>query len=288
MNTLTAPQQADVRAWHNTRLGRFTASDIGKLFTEPRTLTAQHVREYCYLLPDTKPTARTFKSELREKINEAGITLFGDTALSLIASKAGERLTGVSEYNASTRSMDRGTMLEHVARHLLSTHWQRIDHVTFQPLGKNAGATPDGLTDQGASTVDIKCPEAFGDVLLFNQTVVNGDFDSLESWNKNYAWQIMMQAKCSGTKYAYLVYFTDRLPITKLTELERAEAQTILDYAGERMSEENQYPKTYTYGSNGFHFAAKRFELTEEISARIDRVLAAAEVEVERFMALMS
>lgn len=289
MNTQLEPQQADVAAWHATRLGRFTASDIGKLFTEPRTLTAQHVREYIYLLPDTKPTAKTFKAELREKIREAGIHLFGDTALGLIASKAGERLTGVSEYGASTRSMDRGTMLEHAARVLLSRYWKQIDQVTFQAYGDNAGATPDGLTDGGNATIDIKCPEAFGDVILFDQMIGDVcDFDALESWNKNYAWQIMMQAKCAGTKYGWLVYFTDRLPITKITDVERMEVQAILDYVGERMSEENMFPKTYTFASDGFHYAAKRFELTEERSKRIDQVLEAAEIECARFMALMS
>lgn len=288
MSTLTAPQQSDTAAWEATRIGRFTASEVGKLFAEPRTLTAQHVREYCYLLPDTKPTAKTFKTELREKIREAGITLFGDTALGLIASKAGERLTGHPKAFASTRSMDRGTMLEHAARHLLSRYWRPIDQVTFQAYGDNAGATPDGLTDGGQSTVDIKCPESFGDVILFDDAITEGDFDALESWNKNYAWQIMMQAKCAGTRYAWLVYFTDRLPLRKINDIERTEVQAILDYVGERMSEENQFPKTYTYASDGFHFAAKRFELIEERSARIDAVLKAAEDECQRFMAMMS
>ena len=265
MSTMTAPQQENAKAWHYTRAGRFTASEIGKLFTSPRSLT-----------PEQK--------ERKAK----GIPVFGDTALKLIASKAGERLTGATESFATTRSMDRGTMLEHAARHILSKHWRPIDQVTFQAYGPNAGATPDGLTDGGHATIDIKCPESFGDVILFDQTIGDVcDFETLESWDKNYAWQIMMQAKCAGTKYGWLVYFTDRLPLKKLDEIERTEVQAILDYVGERMSEENMYPKTYTFASDGFHFSAKRFELTQERSDRIDAVLAAAEEECQRFMALM-
>lgn len=288
MNTMTAPVQTDAAAWKQSRLGRFTASDLGKLFTEPRTLSQAHVIEYCHLLPDAKPNGRGYKTELRQAIADAGISLFGDTAMSLIASKAGERLTGVSENQATTRSMDRGTVLELAARYILSYHWKPIDNVTFLPLGENAGATPDGLTDNGHATVDIKCPESFGDVILFDQMVGDVcDFEALESWNKNYAWQIMMQAKCAGTRYGYLVYFTDRLPIHKLDDTERDLIQNMLNDYTWRLGEQTGRPWDYRYETNGFHYAAKRFELTDERSKKIDQVLASAEVECQRIMAMM-
>jgi len=288
------PTQADDAAWRQTRGGRFTASVIGKLFTEPRTLTAQHVREYCYLLPDTPVTARTFKAELKVKIEEAGIVLFGDTALACIASKAAERLSCRTDNSATTRSMERGTLLEYGARILLSKYWKEIDGISWQGYGENSGATPDGLVEKGTETLDIKCPESFGDLVLFEDAVPDGDFEALESWNKGYAWQIMMQAKASGTKHAWLVYFTDRWPRIVITEEERRIVQQDIDEAADILGNLRGYPMFYRFDVDpdtnvaGFAYVAKRFELTEERSNRIDRVLKAAEDECQRFMALMS
>ena len=262
MNTLTttAPQQGNATAWHDARVGKFTASTIGKLMTPPR-----------------------MTKELQARA-DAGEVFFGDTALQLIAVKACERLGDVTDATASTRSMDRGTILEHAAIHLLGRKWKAIDHATFMPLGHNAGATPDGLTEGGAATVDIKCPESFADLLRFDLEVKDGDFASLEAWDRGYAWQIMTQAKAAGVRAAWLVYFTDRLPLIPLTEDERDEVQAIMDWHLERRNEEKEYPWHYAFASNGFAFAAKRFTLTDELSERIDRTLAAAEVELANML----
>lgn len=249
-------QQADTKAWHAARQGRFTASVIGKLMQGPRMTKA-----------------------LQERI-DAGEVLFGDGAMTLIAQKAAERVSGVEEFSAATYAMKRGTVLEHGARYLLGRYWQHIDKATWAPFGANTGATPDGRLADG-SPVDIKCPDGITDVLRFGVEVPDGDFHALEAWNKGYAWQVMHQAYCDGAKSAWLVYFTDRLPWIKLTEEERDAVQCIIDEQCAEFNQENLFPFEYTFGSPGFAFVARRFDLTQERADLIDRTLAAAEVACE-------
>ena len=252
---ITAQQQANPQVWHDLRLGKFTASTIGKLMTQPR-MTKDMIERAA-----------------------AGAVFFGEGAMSLIAEKAAERVSGVREHSPSTYSMKRGTVLEEAAIHLLKQHWTDIDGCNYMPYGKNSGATPDGLVFKGLGTVDLKCPEAFTNVLRFGAEVPDGDFDALEAWDRGYAWQIMHQAKCAGVKEAWLVYFTDRLPWIKLDDTDEYALQEILEFACGRLAEGSEYPFGYTFGSKGFAYVARRFELTDERSERIDRVLAAAEIE---------
>jgi hypothetical protein len=248
-------QQANPKAWNDVRHGRFTASCIGKLMTTPR-----------------------LTKEMKERI-DAGAVFFGDTAETYIAQVAAERATGVRERNPSTYSMKRGIVLEEAAIHLLTKDWTPIDGCAFMAYGENSGATPDGLLFKGTATMDLKCPEAYTDVLRFGVEVPDNDFDALEAWDKTYAWQVMHQAKCAGVKEAWLVYFTDRLPWIKLSEEDRDIAQQIIDFACDRLAEGSEFPFGYTFGSDGYFYVARRFELTQERSDKIDRVLMAAEVE---------
>lgn len=253
---MIAVQQHDTAAWQNQRLGKFTASTIGKLMTGPR-----------------------MTKELQARA-DAGEVFFGDTALAVIADKAAERVSGIAEFQPSTFAMKRGTVLEHAAKYLLSRHWQKVNDCAFQPRGKNSGATPDGILNDG-STMDVKCPESFTDVMRFGAEVPDGDFDALLRWNKGYAWQIMHQALCAGSSEAWLVYFTDRLPWIKITHEERDAVQCILDEQCAEFNQENLYPFEYTFGSPGFAYVARRFALTQDRADLIDRTLAAAEVECQ-------
>lgn len=252
---IAVQQQANPTAWHDARLGKFTASTIGKLMQQPR-----------------------MTKDMNERA-AAGAVFFGEGAHSMIAQKAAERVSGVREHNVSTYSMKRGTALEPAGIHLLSQDWTPIDGCAYMPYGTNSGATPDGLVFKGRGTMDLKCPEAFTDVLRFGAEVPDGDFDALERWDKGYAWQIMHQAKCAGVTEAWLVYFTDRLPWIKLDDTDMDAVHDIINFACDRLSEGDVYPYSYQFGSRGFAYVARRFELTQERSERIDRVLAAAEIE---------
>jgi hypothetical protein len=291
MSTL-APQQSDTVAWKSTRAGRFTASRIGELMVEREKLTDEEVDQYAHLVEE--PRYRELKSGpnkgemvevtgyramVREAMRKAGIVLFGEGALTYIGEKAAERIAATPEHSQATGSMRRGTVLEFAALYLLTQYWKPVDGCLTKFYGDNAAATPDGLVDDATATMDLKCPEAFTDVLLYADQVPDGDFEALEAWNRIYAWQVMMQAKASGLKYGYLVYFTDRMSWVKLSAEDQENVRLVLETACERASQENEYPYHYTFATDGFAFAARRFELTEERSQRIDQVLKAAEVE---------
>ena len=261
------------------RTGRFTASVFGDLLSEPRTLTPAHILDHGHLLPGTPTTDRGFNALLRKKIDEAGIVLFGDTALGLIASKAAERVTDRPAPHIATRSMDRGMILEHAARILLSRYWKPIDTTTFHPYGENSGGTPDGFVDKGESTWQVKCPEDPGDLLLFDAQVPDGDFEAMERWNRKHAWQLMVEAVSAGTKYATITMFTDRMALHDIEEHVKGEVQTVMDVVSHKMGEFENRAIWYMYEGTGFAHISKRFELTDERKARIDRTLASAEVE---------
>lgn len=267
MSTLTAPHQNDNAAWKDTRVGKFTASTLGQLMTTPRV---------------TK--------DIQARL-DAGEVVFGDTALSLISAKAVERLTGTWIKTDEVPIMKRGLLLEAGGLHLLSQDWTPIEPCTWQPYGKNAGATPDGLMFKGTACMDLKCPGNAADVVMFNDQVVDGDFDSLLTWDKGYAWQIAMQALACGVTECWLVYFTDRLPVFPITPETREAVQTVIDAQAELYSQESRFPWEYHFGSNGYYFSAKRFTLTDELKSKIERTLAAAEVvcleTMERFRPLL-
>lgn len=291
---MNLPTSSDARAdWMKLRRGIWTGSMIGDLMTPARSLSDEELDAYGAALgvdlprevvTKTGPNAGKprrnpeFNAAVRKAIDEAGLVLFGDTALSAIASKAAERLSGEAEASPTTYSMTRGLELEPVARLLLSETWRRVDNCPFCPLDYEvpAGATPDGLVDNGAAVLDIKCPERIGKLVSFAMNVRDEDFESLESWDRGYAWQIMMEALCAGVDHAWLVYFTDRIPAIRTISGEPVFAWI-----------ERNAPGGYLLESGGFAFVARRFTLTAERKKRILRTLAAAEIECEKIVAAM-
>src|SRR5574343_714292 len=257
MTTLTAPVQSDRAAWHGTRVGRFTASTIGALMTPPRS---------------------------------KGKT-WSDTALTLIATKAVERLTGQPVQTAANFSMKRGTLLEHAATYLLSQHWQPVDACTWMPIGDNSGATPDGLLRDG-SPVGIKCPENPVTVLEFGDAVPDGDWLALLDWNRTYAWQIATQALAAGSDRASLVYFSDRLPWLQWQEDERDTCNAIMSAVGDKLF--NLTTQVYDYHiqptCEGWAYVARSFGIPQEAFDQLEEVLKRAEVEclslMERYAAI--
>lgn len=251
---IAAPTQDNRPAWHASRIGRFTASSFGQLMTEPRSNSAR----------------------------EAG--QLSETAKAVVIAKAIERITGVVVQTESTPVMRRGLLLEPAALHILGRVWRPLEPCTWQPYGDNFGSTPDALVDKGTATMDMKCPGSPVDVVRFAMEVEDGDFGSLLAWDKDYAWQIMVQALTSGCDTAHLVYFTDRLPVYKLDHDELHEAQTLIDQRAEQYSQESIYPWSYTYASDGYYYAAKTFTLTDEIAKQITDKLERCEAECVNIM----
>jgi len=223
------------------RIGRFTASRFGVLMQQPRS-----------------------KAE-----RDAGA--FGATGTDYITAKAIERVTGTAmdDGEAHSFSSRRGLLLEPAAMYLLGDAWQECKPCTWQPCGTHLGSTPDALVNGGTEPMDLKCPANACDVVRFGLEVVEDDFDTLLAWNAAYAWQIMVQAVTCGSERAHLVYFTDRLPIIKITDSTREIVQGLTDDAGARYSDMYGYPWQYQFASDGFFFVARSFALTDEIRAQI-------------------
>jgi hypothetical protein len=247
------PVQTERAAWHRARVGKFTASNFGALMTMPRSATAR----------------------------AAGA--FAEAGQSYITAKAIERATGIvmDEGGGDSFGSRRGLMLEPAALFLLRDVWTACSACTWQQFGDNLGSTPDALVN-GGDTMDLKCPTNPADVVRFGLDVPDGDFDALLAWDAKYAWQIMVQALTCGSDRAHLVYFTDMLPIIKITDKDRALAQALIDDAADLHSEDARFPWSYQYASDGFFFVARSFTLTPERRELMLSTLARAEAECQR------
>jgi hypothetical protein len=243
----TAPNQEH-------RVGRFTASSWSVLMSQPRSKADK----------------------------DAG--KFSQVGHDYITAKAIERVTGIAmdESGGDSWGSRRGLMLEPAALFLLRDVWHRCAPCTWQQFGDNLGSTPDALILTGTEPMDLKCPVNPADVVRFGLEVPDNDFAALLAWEPKYAWQIMVQALTCGSKTAHLVYFTDMLPIIKITDSDRAIAQALIDETAEKHSEGKSFPWAYQYTSDGFFFVARSFELTDDICTQILSTLERAEAECQK------
>lgn len=151
------------------RKGRFTASEIWKLFVEPRKKT------------DT----------------------WSETAKTYILEKAVESALGYKKAFTS-KEMEHGIINEKEA----FDHWVKISGVPFTyssdqffTIGENAGASPDGVLYDGLdiiSVCDIKCPQPMTFMELITQRP--------EIDNK-YFYQLQMQMLATKADNGFLVYY---------------------------------------------------------------------------------
>jgi hypothetical protein len=257
MSTESAVQQSDRAAWHGSRIGRFTASTMSVLMTEPRSKAAKEAGE------------------------------MSETTKKLISTKATERVTGIPVWTPANFDMKRGTLLEHAAVYVLSQHWQPVFGCTWMPIGENSGATPDGLLKDG-TPLDIKCPSSQVDIMEFADQVKDNDWESLLAWNKSYAWQIATQAMAAGAKEASLLYFTDRLHTNAIDDDDAQVCNAIMEAVGDKMLQLTGQIYDYRLYSDsakhGYAFAARRFTIPQEAFDRINSVLKSAEVECQRMV----
>lgn len=198
--------------WRDARLGRFTASTFGDLVCEKG-----------------KPT---------------------QTMLTRCAAVAAEIVTGMEAYSAQTKAMEWGIEMEAHAFELLSEVWGPLEAATFVPFGDDAGCTPDAYIKlpEGLSTIDIKCP--FNSSQFVQFLALGDTWEDLKKWNKDYAWQIAVQAHFCDMPFCSIAYVDMRMP-------------------------KGQQAKWRTY------------PMTDEMRDTITRTLSEARVERDRFLAAM-
>ncbi len=151
------------------RTGRFTASEVWKLMTEPRKKT------------------------------EA----WSETAKTYILEKAVEQATGYRK-QITSKEMEHGIMTEPEAFEA----WVKVSGVPYTYTAKEffeispiAGASPDGVLYDGLdiiSVCDIKCPQP----LTFMELVTERP-----EVDKKYFYQLQMQMIATESDTAFLVYY---------------------------------------------------------------------------------
>lgn len=172
------------------------------------------------------------------------------TMLSRCAAVAAERITGVDAFSSQTKAMEWGLDMEEKAFEVLSDKWVPLQGATFVAFGENAGATPDAyaLIRNHLSTVDIKCP--FTSSQFVQWCAIGDGPEDLQAFSKEYYWQIMAQARFTGVTLCSLAYYDPRMPKDK-------------------------------------EWKARTYTLDPMVVEIIDSAIMAAEIEVERFIALM-
>jgi hypothetical protein len=159
--------------WQNARVGKFTASEIWKLFVGGKSKTEE----------------------------------FGETAKTYIFEKAVEEYCGFKK-KFSNKAMEHGVFNElegFVAFVNASGLDFELSSSTFFALGDNAGASPDGVLYRGmdiVSVCDIKCP--FDPVSFFSQ---KDEFMFGNKMPKYYFYQLQMQMLCTGANDSYLARY---------------------------------------------------------------------------------
>lgn len=161
METLADIEQGSL-AWQQLRIGRVTASRVADVMATGKSGEAATRRNY---------------------------------RIQLVC----ERLTGTKDEGFTNHHMERGTMLEPVARSLYEamsgvfvTEIAFVNHPTIEM----AGASPDGLVGSDG-LIEIKCPTAANHV----ETVLSGKSPA------KYYHQMQWQLACTGRKWVDFVSY---------------------------------------------------------------------------------
>lgn len=162
--------------WMLQRKGKFTASEIWKLFTEPRTKADK----------------------------EAGV--LSQTAETYVLEKAVEMATGFRP-KFTNKEMEHGIINEPAGFSAFLDHidlqgWEYCPN-EFYTINEDSGASPDGICRQDGkiiAVVDIKCPQP----LTFFGLRSQGNALEVEA---KYFYQLQMQMLATGASVGYLVYY---------------------------------------------------------------------------------
>jgi hypothetical protein len=184
--------------WLQSRLGRFTASEIHKLFVGGKR-------------PMTEDELKEEKAKKGRKTTVE--TLFGEGAETYIRSKAAELLTCEVKEEIDFKQTEWGKQHEADAcawfeqnTYKSGTHYGGNDPVFF-PFGEYAGVSPDweGGTEEGA---DFKCPYNSA-VHVENLSIKSVEEFKVKRWE--YYCQAQMGMVVRGWKFFYFVSYDPRI-----------------------------------------------------------------------------
>ncbi|MDC7224232.1 MAG: YqaJ viral recombinase family protein [Spirochaetales bacterium] len=126
--------------------------------------------------------------------------------LSLLREVAAERLTGMWEESSLSKAMQWGIDKEDEARRYYSDYLMAdIRESGFWEFSEGAGCSPDGII-LSERALEIKCPATKTHLLYY--------MDNSELW-KEYRWQAVGHALCTGLGDVDLISYDPRLPDDK-------------------------------------------------------------------------
>jgi len=151
--------------WMQKRAGSFTSSQIGCLFTEPRTKAAKEAGE------------------------------LSETAKTYIMQKVSELLTGTVRNTFRTPEMEWGLIQEPYAIELLQDKYKGLtyygaENPKFFQYSDFSGGSPDAVSYEDKLVFEIKCPNPTTHI---EYLLCEND---IKSMNKEYWYQIQMNIAC--------------------------------------------------------------------------------------------
>lgn len=168
--------------WDRIRVGRFTASEIWKLITEPRTVEA--------------------KKEGR----------LSETAMTYVNEKVAEVLTGMPKSTGYAFPIVWGVEHEDEAADFFSNATGfELEKVGFFPYTDHAGGSPDRLVGDNA-IVEIKCP--YDPAKQIDYLMLTDMWD-LKRENKEYYWQCQANLLFTERTICHFVTYDPRMILDK-------------------------------------------------------------------------
>lgn len=151
--------------WMQKRAGSFTSSQIGCLFTEPKTKAAKEAGE------------------------------LSETAKTYIMQKVSELLTGTIRNTFRTPEMEWGLIQEPYAIELLQDKYKGLtyygaENPKFFQYSDFSGGSPDAVSYEDNLVFEIKCPNPTTHI---EYLLCEGD---IKSMNKDYYYQLQMNMAC--------------------------------------------------------------------------------------------
>jgi YqaJ-like viral recombinase domain len=200
--------------WKQTRLGKFTASEISKLLVSSKK-----------------------KGEV-----------FGKTALSYINEKVAEIVTGEAKSLDGIKALEWGAANEVDAIRLFQEqHDEPVEYFgggnpQFFEFNSFSGGSPDGLTD--TAVVEVKCPYNSANHIDFLLA------DNPNEWMQDNAWeyycQIQFNMLCTGKERGFLVSYDPRAiqPHHRLAVLEIARNEPLQEEMTTKLEAAKQIVKS--------------------------------------------
>lgn len=170
-------------AWIDSRLGRFTASEMYKLMTEPRSKADK----------------------------EAG--KLSEGAMTYVMIKVSEVLTGNRKEDRYSPDKEWGKEIEPIAKDYFTSQTGLVwEPAGFFPFGDHAGCSPDGYLGEDEG-LEVKCPSQSENHV--NHLLLTDQYD-LKRECPDYYWQIMSSLLFTGRKQWHFVSFDPRMQVEKL------------------------------------------------------------------------